>query len=90
MAQLDLPSEDIDRSDYFEGTIGKDKKTGKNSPLNLDVMSIVHRGNDYVTVHIPQKFMSRHEIRDSLHCHSWRLEGSSACGVDKYTVHEEV
>ena len=90
IAILHLPSEDVDQSDYFEGTIGKDKKTGNRSPLNMNVMSIVHQGNDYVTVYIPQKVMSRHEIRDTLYGNSWRLDGSCACSLDKYTVHEEV
>ena len=90
IAQLNLPSEEVDQSDYFEGTIDKSKKIGKNTSLNMEVVSIVHQGNSYVTVYIPQNVMSRHEIRDTLHGNSWRLEGSSASSFDTYAVLEEV
>ena len=88
--ELNLPSEVVDSSDYFEGTIGKDNKTGKKSSPRADVMSVVHRGNGYVTVYLPQKVMSRYELRDLLQGLGWRLAGLTTCSHEGAMVREEV
>ena len=90
MAQLNLPSEAVDKSDYFEGATGNNRKTGTKTTPRKDVLTVINRGDSYVTVHIPQKVMSRHEIRDSIYGHGWRLAWSSLCNQGGQTVHEEL
>ena len=87
--ELHLPSEVVDTSDFFEGTISG--KTGnKVSTPNTDVMSVVHRGNDYVTVYLPQTVMSRYELRDLLQEHGWHLKGLAVCSHEGAMVREEI
>ena len=90
LAQLHLSSDEIDRSDYYEATISKGKQHGSKASPSAETMTIVHHGNDYVTVHIPQKVMSRHEIRDTLYGRGWILDMSRACGLDKHTSNHQV
>ena len=61
IADLDLPSQMIDDSLYFEGTITphKDKKLGKKASPRTDKVSIIHRGNEYITMCLPLDIMSR-------------------------------
>ena len=87
--ELHLPTEVVDTSDFFEGTISG--KTGNNvSPPNTDVMSVVHRGHDYVTVYLPQTVMSRYELRDLLQGHGWHLKGFAVCSQEGAMVREEI
>ena len=89
--ELHLPAQAIDNSDYFEGTISKDrKKNGKMSSPRKDVISVVHRGNGYVTVYVPQGVMSRYELRDLLNGLGWKMTGHALCSHEGALIHNEV
>ena len=89
--ELNLPDNAIDNPDYFEGTISKDpRKDGKKASPRHDVISVVHRGNGYVTVHIPQTVMSRYELRDLLSGNGWQLSGHSMCSHDGAIVYNDL
>ena len=91
--ELNLPDHAIENPDYFEGTISKDKhrKDGskKASPRH-DVISVVHRGNGYVSVYLPQSVMSRYELRDLLSGSAWQLSGHSMCSHDGAIVYNDL
>ena len=88
--ELHLPTEVVDTSVFFEGTISGKTGTKISSIPKTDVMSIVHRGNDYVTVYLPQTVMSRYELRDLLQEHGWHLKGLAVCSHEGAMVREEI
>ena len=89
ITELHLPKAAIDNSDYFEGTIS-DKKNGKKSSPRSDVVSVVHRGNGYVTMYLPKTVMSRFELRDLLNGLGWKMGNYAACSHGGAMIHSEV
>ena len=88
--KLHLPSQAIDNSDYFEGTISHDKKNGKVTSPRTDVVSVVHRGNGYVSMYVPQGVMSRYELRDLLNGLGWTMTSHALCSHDGALIHSEI
>lgn len=92
VADLNLPSNHIDDSLFFEKTITPKimKKMGKKSLPRGDIVSIIHRGNEYITVCVPLSVINRHQLHDRLNGLGWQMKGYSVQETESGSTQSEM